>query len=66
MYCLLHPGWARAVALVALTLSQAPVSSGPGRCEELLSRFGNRLVEATCIHGQERRAVWSELGHLPA
>jgi len=49
---LLHLGWA-AVALVTLTISQTPVSSGPGRCEEVLSRFGNRLVEATCTESTD-------------
>src|SRR5215471_8200091 len=47
IYGLLRLGWA-AVVLVALTISQTPVSSGPGRCEEVLSHFGNRLVKATC------------------
>src|SRR5262249_62331876 len=49
---LLHLGWA-AVALVTLTISQTPVSSGPGRCEEVLSRFGNRLGEATCTESTD-------------
>ena len=52
IYGLLHLGWA-VVALVALTISQTPVWSGPGRCEEVLSRFGNRLVEATCTESAD-------------
>src|SRR6516162_9806354 len=47
MHCLLHLRWAGAAALVALTISHASVSA-PSRCEEVLSRFGERLVEATC------------------
>ena len=53
MYCLFHLRWAGAAALVALTMSQAPVSFAPGRCEEVLSLFGNRLVDATCTESAD-------------
>jgi hypothetical protein len=47
MHCLLHLRWAGAAALVALTISHASVSA-PSRCEQVLSRFGSRLADATC------------------
>jgi hypothetical protein len=47
MHCLLHLRWA-ATALAALTISHLPGSAAPGRCEQVLSRFGNTLVDATC------------------
>ena len=53
MYCLFHLRWAGAAALVALTMSQAPVSFALGRCEEVLSLFGNRLVDATCTESAD-------------
>jgi Tannase and feruloyl esterase len=51
MYCLLHLRWAGAAALVALTV--ASVSSAPSRCEQVLSRFGTRLADATCTESAD-------------
>ena len=34
--------------LTALIVSHAPISAAPDRCEQTLSRFGNRLADATC------------------
>jgi hypothetical protein len=53
MYRLLDPRWAGAAALVALTTSHVPVSSALGRCEEMLSSFGNRLVDARCTESAD-------------
>src|SRR6266536_635722 len=53
MYSLLHLRWAGAAALVVLTISHVPVSSAPSRCEQVLSRFGNRLVDATCTESAD-------------
>jgi hypothetical protein len=47
MHCLLRLRWTGVAALVALTISHASVSA-PSRCEQVLSRFGSRLADATC------------------
>ena len=53
MHHLLHVRWAGAAAVVALTMSQVPISSALGRCEEVLFRFGNSLVDATCTESAD-------------
>ena len=53
MHHLLHVRWASAAAVVALTMSQVPISSALGRCEEVLFRFGNSLVDATCTESAD-------------
>ena len=53
MYFPLHLRWASAAALTALTVSHAPISAAPDRCEQTLSRFGNRLVDATCTESAD-------------
>jgi hypothetical protein len=47
MYSSLHLQWA-AAALAALTIGHAPAAAAPNRCEQVLSGFGNSLVDATC------------------
>jgi hypothetical protein len=49
----LHLRWAGATALLVLAVSHEPVPAAPGRCGELLARFGNRLVDATCIESTD-------------
>jgi len=53
MYCLLHVRLAGVAALVALTVDHASVSSAPSRCEQVLSRFGTRLADATCTESAD-------------
>ena len=53
MYFPLHLRWASAAALTALTVSHAPISAAPDRCEQTLSRFGNRLADATCTESAD-------------
>jgi hypothetical protein len=34
--------------VAALTISHALVSAAPSQCEQVLSRFGDKLIDATC------------------
>src|SRR5262245_32285829 len=40
--------WVGAAVVAALTISHASVSAEPSRCERVLSRFGGKLIDATC------------------
>ena len=53
MYFPLHLRWASAAAVTALIVSHAPISAAPDRCEQTLSRFGNRLADATCTESAD-------------
>ncbi len=48
MYFSLHLRWVGAAAVAALTISHALVSAAPSQCEQVLSRFGDKLIDATC------------------
>ena len=48
MYFWLHLRWVGAAAVAALTISHALVSAAPSQCEQVLSRFGDKLIDATC------------------
>jgi hypothetical protein len=48
MYFSLYLRWVGAAAAAALTISHASVSAEPSRCERVLSRFGDKLIDATC------------------
>ena len=37
-----------AAAVAALNISNASVSAEPSQCEQVLSRFGAKLIDATC------------------
>ena len=53
MYSSLQLRWAITAALAALTIEHAPLSAAPGPCERILSRIGDRLVDATCTEGAD-------------
>jgi 3HB-oligomer hydrolase (3HBOH) len=53
MSCLFRLRRAGAAALVALSMSHAPVSSAVDRCEEVLSRFADRVADATCTESAD-------------
>jgi hypothetical protein len=53
MSCLFRLRRAGAAALVALSMSHAPVPSAVDRCEEVLSRFADRVADATCIESAD-------------
>jgi hypothetical protein len=40
--------WVGAAAVAALTISHASVSAAPSRCEQVVSRFDDKLIDATC------------------
>src|SRR5262245_11650146 len=48
MYFLPYLRWVCAAAVAALTISHASISAAPSRCERVLSRFGDKLIDATC------------------
>jgi hypothetical protein len=50
---LFHLRRAGAAALVALSMSHAPVSFAVDRCEEVLSRFADRVADATCTESAD-------------
>jgi hypothetical protein len=54
-------------ALIQRTSAEDPLWGAPRIHGELL-KLGFAVAQSTVakLHGQERRAVWSELGHLPA
>jgi len=53
MYSSLQLRWAITAALAALTIGHAPLSAAPGPCERVLSRIGDRLVDATCTESAD-------------
>jgi hypothetical protein len=53
MYRSLRLQWAGAAALAALTVGHASVSAVPGRCEQVLSRLGDSLADATCTESAD-------------
>jgi len=53
MYALLHLQRAGAIAFTAMTIGPAPVSAAADRCEQLLSRIGNSLIDATCTESAD-------------
>src|SRR5260370_4089104 len=48
MGSLLYPRWLGQIAVAATIVSQAHGASAPSGCEEVLSGFKNRLVDAKC------------------
>jgi hypothetical protein len=48
-----HRRWVGAMALVALTISPAPVAAAPGRCEQVLAHFSSRLADTTCTESPD-------------
>jgi len=50
---LLHLRWAGAVALAAMTINHAPATAAPSRCEQVLSGFGTRLLDAKCTESAD-------------
>src|SRR5215813_6550230 len=48
MYFSLHLRCVGAAAVATLTISHALVSAAPSQCEQVLSRFGDKLIDATC------------------
>jgi hypothetical protein len=48
MYFSLHLRWVGAAVVAALTISHALVSAAPSQCEQVLSRFGDKLIDAAC------------------
>jgi hypothetical protein len=53
MYSSLQLQWALTTALVALTIGRASVSAAPAPCERVLSRIGDRLIDATCTESAD-------------
>src|SRR5215471_8928064 len=45
--------WTRTAALAVLTISHAPASAAPSRCEQVLSRFGDKLADAMCTESTD-------------
>src|SRR5262249_40085094 len=48
MYFSLHLGCVGAAAVATLPISHALVSAAPSQCEQVLPRFGDKLIDATC------------------